>query len=247
MLKSIILIPSRLAATRLPNKPLLKIKGKSLISLVYKNAANFKAGDVYVVTGDKKILSNVKKEGGKAILTKKKHKTGTDRIFEATQRLKNLRYDYVLNLQGDEPNIDIKDIKKLVKLTRKNKFGMATLACKISNLKETKDKNLVKVFTKKKLNFKNFSTAQYFYRKTTFKNLDNLYHHIGVYIYKKDILKKIVSLNQTISEKKLKLEQLRALDNKIPIHVILAKKKPIGVDTLKDYLKIKKLLEKKDN
>ena len=72
MLKSIILIPSRLAATRLPNKPLLKIKGKSLISLVYKNAANSKAGDVYVVTGDKKILSNVKKEGGKAILTKKK-------------------------------------------------------------------------------------------------------------------------------------------------------------------------------
>ena len=97
------------------------------------------------------------------------------------------------------------------------------------------------------MNFKNFSTAQYFYRKTTFKNLDNLYHHIGVYIYKKDILKKIVSLNQTISEKKLKLEQLRALDNKIPIHVVLAKKKPIGVDTLKDYLKIKKLLEKKDN
>ena len=120
MLKSIILIPSRLAATRLPNKPLLKIKGKSLISLVYKNAANSKAGDVYVVTGDKKILSNVQKEGGKAILTKKKHKTGTDRIFEATQRLKNLRYDYVLNLQGDEPNIDIKDIKKLVKLTNNN-------------------------------------------------------------------------------------------------------------------------------
>ena len=89
MLKSIILIPSRLAATRLPNKPLLKIKGKSLISLVYKNAANFKAGDVYVVTGDKKILSNVKKEGGKAILTKKKHKTGTDRIYEAVNKIKN--------------------------------------------------------------------------------------------------------------------------------------------------------------
>ena len=113
MSKTIILIPSRLAATRLPNKPLLKINGISIINHVYKKAKSSKIGDVFVATGDQKIFDEVTKNGGKCILTEKNHLTGTDRIFEAYQKLKPDNVDYIINLQGDEPLIEIKDIKNL--------------------------------------------------------------------------------------------------------------------------------------
>ena len=113
MNKTIILIPSRLAATRLPNKPLLKINGLSIINLVYEKAQSAKIGDVFVATGDEEIFEEVTKKGGKCVLTNKKHQTGTDRIFEAYQKLKLNNVDYIINLQGDEPMIDIEDIKNL--------------------------------------------------------------------------------------------------------------------------------------
>ena len=113
MTKTIILIPSRLAATRLPNKPLLKINGISIINHVYKKAVSTKIGDVFVATGDKEIFDEVTNNGGKSILTEKQHLTGTDRIFEAYQKLKTNNIDYIINLQGDEPMIDIKDIVNL--------------------------------------------------------------------------------------------------------------------------------------
>ena len=111
MSKTLILIPSRLSAVRLPNKPLLKINGLSLINHVYKKAHATNIGDTYVVTGDKKIFEDVTKNGGNAILSYKNHFTGTDRIYEGLINLNNLNYDYILNLQGDEPLLDIEDIK----------------------------------------------------------------------------------------------------------------------------------------
>ena len=113
MTKTIILIPSRLAATRLPNKPLLKINGTSIINHVYEKAKSSNIGDVFVATGDKKIYEEVTKNGGQCVLTENEHQTGTDRIFEAYQKLENKDVDYVINLQGDEPMIDIEDIKNL--------------------------------------------------------------------------------------------------------------------------------------
>ena len=182
MQKTLILIPSRLSASRLPNKPLLKIKGKSIISLVVKKAEQSKLGEVIVATEDNKIFNEVKKNGGKAVITSKKHKTGTDRIFEWLNKLKNKNVDYIVNLQGDEPNIDLNDLRNLYKLTKKNNSDMATLASKISNKKMYKNRNIVKVITNLKLNDKNFPYA------TNFKRLvnsgQNIYHHIGVYIYK---------------------------------------------------------------
>ena len=113
MNNTIILIPSRLSATRLPNKPLLKINNTSIINHVYQKAVSAEIGDTYVATGDNKIYEEVTKNGGKCILTEKKHKTGTDRIFEAFQKLNNKEVEYVINLQGDEPMINIDDVKNI--------------------------------------------------------------------------------------------------------------------------------------
>ena len=245
MSNTVILIPSRLAATRLPNKPLLKINNISIINHVYKIAKSSLIGESYVATGDKEIFEEVTKLGGKCILTKKDHKTGTDRIFEAYQKLKEDSIEYVINLQGDEPMLDIEDVNNLLKKTIEKKSKISTLACKIEDEKFFLNKNIVKVTTKEELHQKNLSKALSFTREI--KNIQKyIYHHIGIYIYNVSYLEKFVQLEQTQNEKLQKLEQLRLMDNNIEIDVGLAKTKPIGVDTDEDYLEIKKIMEYKN-
>ena len=249
MPKVVILIPSRYSASRLPGKPLLKVKGIPLIAHVYKKAKETKIRQVYVVTGDIKILKALKKFTNNCIITKNKHRTGTDRIYEGAKKLRLNNNDYVVNLQGDEPLISVKDINRLVKVIVRKKLKIGTLACKINDNKvkqKFNDKNIVKVKTYKKINRETFSVAKNFFRiskKNKNKN-ENCYQHIGIYIYKFEILKLFVSLKQTLREKKLKLEQLRALDNQIPINVVLAETKPMGIDTKSDFVKFKKILER---
>ena len=245
MSNTVILIPSRLAATRLPNKPLLKINNISIINHVYKIAKSSLIGESYVATGDKEIFEEVTKLGGKCILTKKDHKTGTDRIFEAYQELRDDNIEYVINLQGDEPMLDIEDVTNLLKKTIKKKSKISTLACQIEDEKFFLNKNVVKVITKEELLQNNLSTATSFRREI--KNTQkNIYHHIGIYIYNVTYLERFVQLEQTQNEKSQKLEQLRLMDNNIEIDVGLAKTKPIGVDTDEDYLEIKKIMEYKN-
>ena len=245
MSNTVILIPSRLAATRLPNKPLLKINNISIINHVYKIAKSSLIGESYVATGDKEIFEEVTKLGGKCILTKKDHKTGTDRIFEAYQELRDDNIEYVINLQGDEPMLDIEDVTNLLKKTIKKKSKISTLACQIEDEKFFLNKNVVKVITKEELLQNNLSTATSFTREI--KNTQkNIYHHIGIYIYNVTYLERFVQLEQTQNEKSQKLEQLRLMDNNIEIDVGLAKTKPIGVDTDEDYLEIKKIMEYKN-
>jgi len=244
MNKTIILIPSRLGASRLPNKPLLKINNKSLIIHVYEKGKSANIGEVYVATGDQEIFQEVVKNNGKSILTKKKHVTGTDRIYEAYEQLNLNEIDYIINLQGDEPLIDKNDIINLNELAVKNNSEIATLACKLET-KNIKNQNIVKVVCNENIENNKISVAQKFLRSVSSENSEHIYHHIGVYIYKTSILKKFVGLKQTSSERNLKLEQLRALDNNIKIDVIFANSSPIGVDTNEDYLEIKKLMEYK--
>ena len=154
MPKVVILIPSRYSARRLPGKPLLKVKGIPLIAHVYKKAKETKIGQVYVVTGDIKILKALKKFTKNCIITKNKHRTGTDRIYEGAKRLKLNNDDYVVNLQGDEPLISVKDINRLIKVTIRKKLKIGTLACQINDNKTKQkfnDKNIVKVKTYKKI------------------------------------------------------------------------------------------------
>ena len=245
MSNTVILIPSRLAATRLPNKPLLKINNISIINHVYKIAKSSLIGESYVATGDKEIFEEVTKLGGKCILTKKDHKTGTDRIFEAYQELRDDNIEYVINLQGDEPMLDIEDVTNLLKKTIKKKSKISTLACQIEDEKFFLNKNVVKVTTKEELHQNNLSIATSFTREIE-NTQKNIYHHIGIYIYNVSYLEKFVQLEQTQNEKSQKLEQLRLMDNNIEIDVGLAKTKPIGVDTDEDYLEIKKIMEYKN-
>ena len=245
MNNAVILIPSRLAATRLPKKPLLKINNISIINHVYKIANSSIVGQSYVATGDKEIFDEVTKYGGKCILTQSDHKTGTDRIFEAFQKLENDNIEYVINLQGDEPMLDIQDVNNLLKKTIEKKSKVSTLACEIESEEILSKKNIVKVTTNEKLIEGKLSTATSFVREVS-KTKQNIYHHIGIYIYNVTYLKKFVQFDQTQNEKSQNLEQLRLIDNKISIDVGLAKTKPIGVDTHEDYLELKKIMEYKN-
>ena len=234
-----------MAATRLPGKPLLKINNLSIISHVFKKAEEANIGEVVVATDDQEILKDVTQNGGKAILTNKNHKTGTDRIYEAYEKLDIKNIDYILNLQGDEPDINKDDIISLNNFMIDQDAELGTLAAKIKDNEMFNNKNVAKVITDKKLEESNFPIALNFTRDNLSTDYQNIYHHIGIYSYKTSILKKFISLKQTINEKENKLEQLRALDNKLKINVALAKFSPIGVDTKEDYLAIKKIMEYK--
>ena len=232
-----------MSASRLPGKPLLKINGLSIISHVSKKAEKANIGDVIVATEDQEIVDDVKRNGFNAILTSNKHKTGTDRIHEAL-KISNIKgVDLIMNLQGDEPAIDIEDIISLNEKMIKNHSKLGTLAAMIKKNEDLKNENIVKVITENSLEKDHFPRATSFLRRS--ENIDNIYHHIGIYCYSKDSLEKFVQLDQSKNEIENRLEQLRALDNDIDINVSIAKSSPIGVDTEEDYLALKKIMEYK--
>ena len=242
--KSIIIIPSRLAASRLPNKPLINIKNKTLIMHVYENALKSQVGEVFVATCDDEIASEVKKNGGKFVMTDKMHTTGTDRVYEASKKLGIQDEDIVINVQGDEPMISPIDIKNLNIVSRKLNLDISTLAHKIKKKNDYKNENIVKVVTKNKVTNKTTAEALNFYRIINPNSLKNIYHHIGVYLYKFSSLKKFVKLRKSKEELSQRLEQLRAVDNNMKINVLLANYFSSGIDTKKDLDEYIKLLNK---
>ncbi len=234
-----------MSATRLPGKPLLELNGQSIISHVFKRAESAEIGEVVVAAEDQEIINDVKNNGGNAILTSKKHKTGTDRIYEALSLMNKKDINFVMNVQGDEPDIDISDIRSLDAKMKLNKSKIGTLAARIHNDKIYKNENIVKVKIKEPFNENSFPVAENFMRNLKDQQKENVYHHIGIYCYEVQTLKKFVSFDQSKNELDNKLEQLRALDNNININVSLAKRSPIGVDTQEDYLAIKKIMKYK--
>ena len=243
-MKTLVIIPSRLSASRLPGKPLLKINGLSIISHVYKKAQEADIGDVVVAAEDQEIIEDVQKNGGEAILTNKNHKTGTDRIYEAFVKLGRTDIDLIMNLQGDEPLMNIEDIQKLNKHMIQTKRDLGTLAAKINNKKVFENHDIVKVITEESLDDTKFPLAINFMRKLDKEN-NQAYHHLGIYCYNVEILKRFISFKQSQNEIENRLEQLRALDNNINVNVALAKSSPIGVDTKEDFMAIKKIMEYK--
>ena len=245
MTKTIILIPSRMSASRLPGKPLLRINDLPIISHVFNKAKKTNIGRIVVCAEDDGIVKEVKRNGGEAILTSNKHKSGSDRIMEGFKKLGIDNFDYILNLQGDEPNIDENDIINLNNFAINNNSDIGTLATKIKDDSMLSNENVVKVALEEKLSNENFPFALNFARKDLSNKYENIYHHIGIYIYKVNILEKFVNFDQTKNEVEYRLEQLRALDNSIKINVALAKSSPIGIDTMEDYLALKKIMEYK--
>ena len=242
-MKTLVIIPSRMSATRLPGKPLLKINGLSIISHVLKRAKDANIGEVVVAAEDQEIIDEVKSQGGHAILTSKNHKTGTDRIYEAFKLLNKNNIDFIMNVQGDEPDIDIKDLRILDGMMKSNKSKIGTLAAKILSQETYKNENIVKVQIEEPFEKNPFPNAKNFMRKT--KDKKNVFHHIGIYSYEVETLKKFISFQQSKNEIENRLEQLRAIDNNININVVLGSKSPVGVDTKEDYLAIKKIMKYK--
>ena len=245
MTDNVIIIPTRLEARRLPNKPLKKIKSKEMILHVYEGAKRSKAGEVYVASPDQKIIDIVKNAGGNAVKTLNHHETGTDRIFEVFKNKLNSKPEIVINLQGDMPNLQSQAISNLVSYMNKNKCDIGTLASDFSSKIEIDNPNIVKVAVKEKLSNDIFLNALDFFRVKT-NSTYNLYHHIGIYAFTSKALIRYVSLKRTKLELERKLEQLRALENKMSIHVGYIKSSPLSVDTEEDLIEVKNLMEKNE-
>jgi len=245
MNKTAIIIPSRLDAQRLPNKPLKLINNKEMVLHVYDAAVRSNTGEVYIATPDQKIIDIVKKSGGNVVKTSDDHETGTDRIFEVFKDTLNSEPNIIINLQGDMPNITPKTISNLVSYMSKNKCDIGTLASEFSSKSEMRNPNVVKVAVKDKLSENMFLNALDFFRIDK-NSVDNLYHHIGIYAFTSKALIRYVSLKRTKLELERKLEQLRALENKMSIHVGYIKSSPLSVDTEEDLIEVKNLMEKNE-
>ena len=239
MNKTAIIIPSHLAAKRLPNKPLLKINNKSMILHVWERANKSNVKDIFVATADEDIEEEIKRNGGNVIITGKHHSTGSDRIYEALEKL-NLDYEIIINVQGDMPNINPETINMINNFMISNtNVPVATVASKL-NENEINDKNVVKAVTINNLEKNKFSKAFDFVRSIT--NEQFYYHHIGLYGYKSSILSKFVKFEKTHNEINRSLEQMRFIDHNIDIFVGYTNDNPLSIDTREDLEKIRKIL-----
>ena len=232
-MKTLILIPSRMASKRFPNKPMALISGKPMIQRVWEKAVSSKIGEVVVACSEKEVQECILSLGGKAILTNPNLPSGTDRIFEAIKKINDGdQFNSIINLQGDMPLINPRDIIKVNKPLSQG-FDIGTLVTDITH-NQIKDKNI----TKARVDWikeKDIGKAKDFFKLSD--NIeDNVYHHVGIYSFRYDSLKKFVSLPQSSLEIKLKLEQMRALEAKMTIGVTYVKDVPISVDT-KEELK----------
>jgi len=244
MSNTVLIIPSRLKAKRLPNKPLKLINKKEMILHVYNSAKKIGLGDVLVATPDKGIFDLIKKNGGEAFMSMQKHETGTDRVFEAFKEHYKEKPNIIINLQGDMPFIDVSAVIKLGKYLQKGFCEIATLASKIKNSNENENENVVKVITKEKIENTEISEATDFRRTKVNQSNEFAYHHIGVYAFTKKALTNYVNLKRSKLELERKLEQMRALENKIKIHVVYTTSSPLSVDTEADLEEIKNIMEK---
>ena len=244
MKNTAIIIPTRLGAKRFPNKPLAKINNIPMIIHVLNRAKESKAGEVFVATPDDAIFQVVEENGGKAILTKANHPSGSDRVYEAyIKELKN-NVNLIINLQGDMPNIKPNSISKLAKLMRGNNCDIGTLASYITDKNDIIDPNVVKVHIDQTLKGDNFLGVKDFFRIKKNLNNEKIYHHIGIYAFTNIALTKYVKLARSKLEIKRNLEQLRALDNNMVIKVGLSDSTPLGVDTEEDLIKVSKEMNK---
>ena len=229
-------IPARYASTRLPGKPLLLVKGKPMIQRVWEQASKSKYIDlVLVATDDVRISRTVFRFGGEFVMTSLKHKSGTDRIYEA---VKDIDCDVVINIQGDEPFINPSDIDAVVKQLLVNKtVGVSTLCHEIKNKNEIDDPNVVKVITDKNGFAIYFSRLPIPYKRKKSEKV-KYYKHIGLYAFRKDFLARYVKMKQSPLEKAEKLEQLRIIENGEKIKVAKTKHDSISIDTKEDLKRV---------
>jgi 3-deoxy-manno-octulosonate cytidylyltransferase (CMP-KDO synthetase) len=237
----VILIPARMAATRLPGKPLADIGGLPMIVRVLRRARDAAVGPVVVATDSEAIAAAVAKAGGRAVLTRADHASGSDRIFEALQQIDaDGRTKIVVNVQGDLPTLEPAAIAAALSPLSDPAVDIATIAAEIRMPEERSDPNVVKVvgtpIAPRRLR------ALYFTRAVAPAGEGPLYHHIGLYAFRRAALEKFVKLPPSPLERREKLEQLRALEAGMRIDVALVDVVPLGVDTPQDLEKARAML-----
>ena len=238
--KVIICIPARYGSSRFPGKVLALLGGKPIIQWVYDKARSSNTDDVIVATEDKVVYDVVVKFGGKCIMTSKDHPSGTDRIHEA---VKGIDYDTVINIQGDEPLIEVETVNRLINLMESNKeVEMGTVVVKADRRLIANNPNVVKAVLAKDNSALYFSRSEIPYSRE--RDMDApIYQHLGIYGYKKATLEKFVSLPPSMLEKCEMLEQLRAIENGIKIHTIIADSNyGSGIDTPDDLAKTEAII-----
>ena len=260
----LIVIPARMKATRLPNKPLADIGGEPMIVHVWRRAMESGAGDVIVACDGEEIAQAIRKVGGVAVLTDPNHPSGSDRIWEAVQKFEvserakgeprsggvsvsegakgPFNYDIIINLQGDVPTLEPQLIKELLEPLKNPAVDMTTLAAVIIRPEEHENPSVVKAVIAMD-NTGHGGRALYFTRATAPTGDGPRYHHIGVYGYRRATLEKFVSLPPSPLETREKLEQLRALEAGFRIDVRVVDAVPLGVDTAEDLERARKILK----
>ncbi|MCW2308744.1 3-deoxy-manno-octulosonate cytidylyltransferase [Rhodobium gokarnense] len=230
---ALVLVPARMSSTRLPGKPLADIAGQPMIVQVWRRAMEAEIGPVVVACDDVRILEAVTAAGGKAVLTDPGHQSGSDRIFEAIGKVDpEGRHSVIVNVQGDLPTIEPEAIRACFRPLETPEVDIATLATEITVAEERDNPNVVKMVGTEVAPGR--MRALYFTRATAPHGEGPLYHHIGLYTYRRAALERFVSLPQSTLEKREKLEQLRALEDGMRIDVALVDTVPLGVDTPAD-------------
>ena len=226
-----VVIPSRLAATRLPRKPLAEIAGEAMIVHVWRRAAAAEIGPVTVACADAEIVDAVTRAGGNAVMTNPDHASGSDRVHEAIELIDpERRFDAVVNIQGDLPTLALELPRVAVKLLADERYDITTLACPIAEEWERNDTNVVKAIVSVPPG-EDHGRALYFTRATAPAGDGPLFHHIGIYAYRRDALARFVGLPPAPLECRERLEQLRALEAGMAIGVGFVDTVPLGVDT----------------
>lgn len=235
VMRAVIVIPARYGSTRFPGKPLVPIAGVSLIRRVYERAATSqRANAVYVATDDDRIFGHVAEFGGKAVKPEGDFQTGTDRIAAALPIIETIDgtpFDIIVNIQGDEPMIDVASVDALIDRLQNSASGMATLACPFESDDDLHARDVVKVVADTAGNALYFSRAAIGSRETALR-------HIGVYAYRRSALERFVSLPISPLERAESLEQLRALQHGFKIAVLQTNKPHLGVDRPEDVARV---------
>ncbi|MCF8466146.1 MAG: 3-deoxy-manno-octulosonate cytidylyltransferase [Sneathiella sp.] len=239
--KPIIVIPARMASSRLPGKPLADIAGLPMIVQVLKRAQEADIGPAIVACAEEEIAAAVRAEGGTAILTRPDHPSGSDRVFEAVETFDpDGKFDAVVNLQGDLPALDPTAVSAVFRPLANGEVDIATLAAEIKDLEELEDENAVKAVISLEQGAR-IGRALWFSRLKSPWGAGPHYHHIGIYAYRRAALKRFVILPPAPLEQRERLEQLRALENGMRIDAAIVDTVPLGVDTPLDLARIRRL------
>jgi 3-deoxy-manno-octulosonate cytidylyltransferase (CMP-KDO synthetase) len=242
MQRTLVVIPARMQSTRLPNKPLADIHGVPMIVHVWRRAMEAETGRVVVATDAPEIMAAIASAGGEAVMTRTDHATGSDRVFEAVNKVDpEGDFDIILNLQGDLPTLEGRLARDCLAPLFEKGPHISTIAAEITEPSERSNPNVVKVVgtptgAPRRLR------ALYFTRATAPYGDGPLYHHIGIYGYRRSALERFVSLRPSPLEKRERLEQLRALEDGMRIDVTVVDTVPLGVDTPDDLERARHLL-----